>query len=252
MSDIYKLQYNSMTLIFPGWNGAVSYESAPPAKTLTLCASEGGTLTATSITGYPGDTVTLSTAYNTYWRFSGYKVQGDGTLSNNTYTFGEDDAQSVSAYYKKNAFTATGTFALASTVTASGGSTGSTKTVTANGVLKAFTGSKPSNWPATNATWNVSNASSYHATASFSYTVTGSVSSTCTATMYMNGAQQSNNAYTAKASTKITAGTTASNKTQQGTMKASFTLHGYNHGAYYTHTTATLYTQGFTATGYAP
>ena len=29
MSDTYKLQYDGMTLAYPGWNGYVSYEAAP-------------------------------------------------------------------------------------------------------------------------------------------------------------------------------------------------------------------------------
>lgn len=242
------LSMNGKPIQINGWFFNRDYWKKP--LTLTLETDGHGTLTANTVTGYAGDTVELTTAYNTYYRFSGYDVTG-GTIDGNTFTFSDTDATAYAAF-KVNAFTATGTFGLANTVTASGGRTGSTNTVTANGVLKAFTGDKPSNWPATNATWNVSNASAYNATARFSYTVTGGVSSTCTATMYMNGVQQSNNTFTAAARTKITAGTTASNKTQQGTMKASFTLHGYNHGAYYTHTTATLYTQGFTATGYAP
>ena len=69
MADTYKLQYDGMTLTYPGWNGCVSYE-AQSFKTLTLLNSEGGTLTANTLTGYPGDTINLTTAYNTYWRFS--------------------------------------------------------------------------------------------------------------------------------------------------------------------------------------
>lgn len=77
MPDTYKLQYDGMTLTYPGWGGYVSYESQS-FKTLTLLNSEGGTLTANTLTGYPGDTVNLSTAYNTYCRFSGYQWTGDG------------------------------------------------------------------------------------------------------------------------------------------------------------------------------
>lgn len=106
MSDIYKLQYDGMTLAYPGWGGYVSYESQS-FKTLTLLNSEGGTLTANTLTGYPGDTVNLSTAYNTYWRFSGYQWTGDGSLVGNDYTFGTEDA-TICACYKPNAFTASG------------------------------------------------------------------------------------------------------------------------------------------------
>ena len=118
MSDIYKLQYNGMTLAYPGWNGYVSYESVPAYKTLTLCAAEGGTLTADTITGMPGDTVNLSPIYNTYWRFSGYAKAGDGSISDNTYTFGNDDEQIVSAYYKKNDFFVSGRFTHVTAATA--------------------------------------------------------------------------------------------------------------------------------------
>lgn len=68
MSDIYKLQYNGMTLAYPGLNGYVSFESAPSFKTLTLCASNGGTLTADTITGMPGDTIELAPTYDNYDR----------------------------------------------------------------------------------------------------------------------------------------------------------------------------------------
>lgn len=106
MAETYKLQYDGMTLTYPGWNGCVGYEAAPAFKTLTLYHSEGGTLTANELTGYPGDTINLSTAYNTYWRFSGYQWTGDGTLANNAYTFGTEDA-TICACYKPNAFTGT-------------------------------------------------------------------------------------------------------------------------------------------------
>jgi len=162
MSDVYKLQYNGMTLSYPGWNGAVSYESAPAFKTLTLCAAEGGTLTADSITGMPGDTVQLSTAYNTYWRFSGYAKAGDGTLSNNTYTFGEDDEQIVSAYFKKNTFTATGGWEKGSNVSASVSKDRTTAYVPAKYATHgAHTGDIPASWYSASNRWNPSNASAY-------------------------------------------------------------------------------------------
>lgn len=166
MSEIYKLQYNGMTLAYPGWNGYVSYEAAPAYKTLTLCAGEGGTLTADNITGMPGDTVTLSPIYDTYWRFSGYAKAGDGTLSNNTYTFGEDNEQIVSAYFKKNSFTATGDFDKGSNVIAAiTGNTGVTQYVASYAKHKAHTGDVPSEWYSNSNTWNPVNASSYSITA---------------------------------------------------------------------------------------
>lgn len=168
MSDIYKLQYSGMTLAYPGCNGYMSFESAPAYKTLTLCAAEGGTLTADSITGMPGDTVQLSTAYNTYWRFSGYAKAGDGTLSNNTYTFGEDDEQIVSAYFKKNAFTATGGWEKGSNVTASKPKGSQTYVYTANVPAKyavhgAHTGDVPAAWYNSSNRWKVTTTPSAYA-----------------------------------------------------------------------------------------
>ena len=162
MSDAYKLQYNGMTLAYPGWAGYVSYASAPSFKTLTLCASEGGTLTADTITGYPGDTVQLSTAYNTYWRFSGYDKVGDGVISNNTYTFGEDNEQTVCAYYKKNAFTATGGFEKGSDVTCTANNnTKSTNVAAKYATHGAHTGDVPASWYSTSNRWKPNNASAY-------------------------------------------------------------------------------------------
>ena len=156
VSDIY---YGA-TKITDAYLGSTHvYQSLKPI-TLTLCASEGGTLTATSITGLPGDTVTLSTAYNTYWRFSGYAKAGDGSISNNTYTFGEDDEQIVSAYYKKNAFTAIGKFNWTDWSLAKV-NWGQVSAKSFNAILTGFTGSKPANWPNNNANWNVTNASAY-------------------------------------------------------------------------------------------
>lgn len=36
MSDIYKLQYNGMTLAYPGWNGYVGYDDGPSYTYTTL------------------------------------------------------------------------------------------------------------------------------------------------------------------------------------------------------------------------
>ena len=75
MADIYKLQYNGMTLAYPGWNGYVSWENAEVAKTLTLNALNGwisasiadasterivtASLDTVMVTATPGSVVTL-------------------------------------------------------------------------------------------------------------------------------------------------------------------------------------------------
>ena len=164
MSDSYKLQYDGMTLTYPGWNGYVSY-AAPSFKTLTLYHSEGGTLTANTLTGYPGDTISLSTAYDTYWRFSGYQLTGDGSLVGNDYTFGSEDA-SICACYKVNAFTATGGFEKGSNVncTAAGSTSNAVNVAEKYAVRNASTGDIPASWYSTSNRWNPSNASSYKIT----------------------------------------------------------------------------------------
>ena len=192
MSDIYKLQYGGMTLAYPGWNGYVCYEAAPAYKTLTLCASNGGTLTADTITGMPGDTIELAPTYDTYWRLSGYAKAGDGTLSNNTYTFGEDDEQIVSAYFKPNAFTATGTFNFGTlTLNYTNGGVKTASNV-GNAIVNGFTGGRPSNWPANGAAWNVTNASSYSVktNTNWSYKNHGNGAVACTGAIRIAGSNK--------------------------------------------------------------
>ena len=152
MSDVYKIQYNGMTLAYPGWNGYVGYENVPAFKTLTLCASEGGTVTASVLTGLPGDTVTLTPTYNTYYRFNNYSVTG-GTIAGNTFTFGDENA-TAQANFKVNYFTATGGFEKGSNVTAQGlaGVYEGDATVPAKyAIYGSHTGDIPSTW------WNTSN-----------------------------------------------------------------------------------------------
>lgn len=81
-----------------------------PIYTLTLQTDGHGTLNANTLTGYAGDKVNLTTAYNTYYRFSGYGVTG-GSVAGNVFTFGSTDA-TVKANFKSNTFTASGTFDL--------------------------------------------------------------------------------------------------------------------------------------------
>lgn len=183
MSDVYKIQYNGMTLAYPGWNGAVSYEAATAFKTLTLCASNGGTLTAETITGLPGDTITLSPTYDTYWRFSGYDVYGDGAITDNTYTFGNDDEQIVSAYFKPNAFTATGNFEKGSNVSVTGTSTTrwNTQSIGAKYALhQNHTGDIPSSWYNTSNRWKVNDASAYSITFNIKLTYTANYAAAIT------------------------------------------------------------------------
>lgn len=166
MSDVFKIQYNGMTLAYPGWNGYIAYNDIPSYRTLTLQTDGHGTLTATTLTGLPGDTVTLTPTYNTYYRFNNYSVTG-GTIAGNTFTFGNEDA-TAQANFKVNYFTATGGFEKGSNVTATRGSSNNTDTTT-NIAAKyathgAHTGAIPTSWYSTSNRWKPNNASAYKIT----------------------------------------------------------------------------------------
>lgn len=137
-----------------GWFFNRDYWKKP--LTLTLETDGHGTLTADTVTGYAGDTVELTTAYNTYYRFSGYDVTG-GTIDGNTFTFGDENA-TVYATFKPNAFTATGNFEKGSNVTA--GKNGAN--VPAKYALHvAHTGDVPTAWYSTSNRWKPNGASAY-------------------------------------------------------------------------------------------
>lgn len=122
-----------------------------------------GTLTGDPVY-VPGSTgVALQTAYNTYYRFSGYEVTG-GTIENNVLVAtGPCTARAV---YKVNAFTAKGNFDKGSNVTAAvTGNSGVTKYVSQYAKHTAHTGDIPADWYSNSNTWNPTNASSYSITA---------------------------------------------------------------------------------------
>ena len=149
------------------YNGNIVWgNNSQQAKTLTLYHSEGGSLTADTLTGYPGDSVNLTTAYNTYWRFSGYDVTGDGTLNGNTYTFGNDDA-TICACYKVNAFTASGGWEKGSNVdcVASRKTPNPTESLIRYATTAYRTSNVPSDWYSTSNRWKVtSTVSAYSIT----------------------------------------------------------------------------------------
>lgn len=161
MSDVYKIQYMNNTLTYPGWNGYVGYEDAPKFKTLTLYASNGGTVTASVLTGMPGDTAQITTAYNTYYRFSGYNTAGGGSLNGNVYTFGDTDAD-ISALYKVNYFTASGGWEKGSNVTVTAGNAANIALKYATASYK--TSNVPTAWYATSNRWKPNGASAYSIT----------------------------------------------------------------------------------------
>ena len=79
-----------------------------PKYTLTLETDGHGTLSASSLTGREGDTVTLTAIHDDYYRAGNISVTG-GTLNGNTFTFGNQDA-TARATFVTNSFTVSGEF----------------------------------------------------------------------------------------------------------------------------------------------
>lgn len=132
---------------------AKAYFNVPIVRTLTLQTDGHGTLTADKVTGYVGQTVTLTPTYNTYYRFKNYQNTG-GSINGNTFTFSDADA-TVKANFSANVFTASGNF-----------TTGRGWSPAASGyaITSYRTNNVPASWYATSNRWNPSNASGYNIT----------------------------------------------------------------------------------------
>lgn len=95
MSDIYKLQYNGMTLAYPGWNGYVGYNKN--SVNITYTTDGNGTLTGNSNTAMPGDIITLTATPNTNYDLSGYSITG-ATLTGNQFAAENTDVTAYAAF----------------------------------------------------------------------------------------------------------------------------------------------------------
>ena len=148
------------------WNGEVVWGSSP-YHTLTLLTDGNGTLTAETLTGYPGDTVALTPTYNTYYRFDNYSNTG-GSIDGNVFTFGDSDA-TVQANFKVNAFTASGGWQKGTSVNIINFPLASKKANVGNfyATGTSHTGEIPNNWYDSNNVWNPSNASAYNVSINF-------------------------------------------------------------------------------------
>lgn len=100
MADTYKLQYDGMTLTYPGWGGYVSYEELAKIYNLQLIQSTGGTIASNTTSGYNGDIVTLSNTPNTYYNFNGYSITG-ATLTGNDFAFDNSDVSAKANFTLK-------------------------------------------------------------------------------------------------------------------------------------------------------
>lgn len=164
MSDIYKLQYNGMTLAYPGWNGFLQYEK-PAGYPITYIVETGGSLTGDQIY-IPGSTgITLQTAYDTYYRFSGYEVTG-GTIENNVLI--PTGPCTAKAVFNLNYFTATGGWEKGSNVDAVARGNyyeGDASIPDKYAIHGGHTGDIPASWYSNSNRWNVnSEVSSYSIT----------------------------------------------------------------------------------------
>lgn len=215
---------------------------------LTLQTDGHGKLVASKVTGHKGDTVTLTPTYSSYYRFNNYSQTG-GSISNNTFTFGSQNA-TAKANFKVNSFTATGTF---NDLTVSRDNSSTAKvTGASNAILKAFTGSKPDNWPATNDAWNVSNAQSYGIKANTQWTLykNGFILLSGWAAVQCNGSNIASWAsanVAKKGSTAINCN--MSNNSTQGLCRVTAAVQPYTRGY---DSSIKLGTNGWTATGNAP
>lgn len=141
----------------------IFYPEAP--RSITLTTDGHGKLVATKTTGYPGDTVTLTPTYSSYYRFNNYGLTGAGSINGNTYTFGDGNA-TIKANFKDNTFTARGLWEKGSTVRAYRDY--ASKITVAVPIhyayMTASTGTIPTAWTGSNnKRWNPSNAKSYSA-----------------------------------------------------------------------------------------
>lgn len=134
---------------------------------ITYIVETGGTFTGDQIY-IPGSTgITLQTAYDTYYRFSGYEVTG-GTIENNVLI--PTGPCTAKAVYKVNYFTATGNFNFATGTCGPGSYSWSRN---CDGIIRARTGSLPSDWGSNGSNFTPSNASSYNINWNVSLTFTG-------------------------------------------------------------------------------
>lgn len=136
------------------------YTALPVVRNLTLQTDGHGTINATKITGYAGDTVTLTNSYDTYYRFSGYTQTG-GSLNGSIFTFSNSDA-TAKAWFKANTFKVSGDFVLPT-----GSYTGVANFIKNTGpwyakAPTAVTGNIPTAWTANNR-WQPTNTNSYSA-----------------------------------------------------------------------------------------
>ena len=163
MSDIYKLQYDGMTLAYPGWNGYMCYEKQA-GYPITYLSDEHVSITGDSIYIPGSEGITLQSSYDTYYRISGYDITNGSIVDGKLVPTGPC---TIKAVQKVNAFTATGGWEKGSNVSAHAGKNSQqTKNIPAKyAIYGSHTGDIPTAWYNTSNRWKInSTVSGYQIT----------------------------------------------------------------------------------------
>lgn len=129
---------------------------------ITYIVETGGSLTGDTNIFIPGGTgVTLTTSYDTYYRFSGYEVTG-GTIENNVLI--PTGPCTAKAVYKVNEFTASGAWEKGSNVEAKWNYNRTLNVPAKYATASYKTNNVPASWYATSNRWNPNGASAYQIT----------------------------------------------------------------------------------------
>lgn len=236
------------------YNDHALIRNVPLTVTITYVTDGHGTLTGDASSVYPNTPVNLTTAYSSYYRFSGYEVTG-GTIENDVLIpTGPCTARAV---FKPNAFTATGGWEKGSDVTARR----SAATIpTKYALYAAHTGDIPASWYSTSNRWKPSNVSAYKIRLmpkmSFKGNGNNYGGSTATFTTLIGSTQNQNQTIEIKNSTSLTVRTYSKDFTAS-TQNVNYGISGWmsNESNYFADRMtyiATATTGTWSATGYAP
>ena len=131
---------------------------------ITYETTEGGTCTGDTQIFIPGsEGITLQTAYDTYYRFSGYDITGGSIVDGKLVPTGPCTAKAV---YKVNAFTASGGWEKGSDVNCNSNYYASNANVPQKYATAAYkTNNVPSEWYEISNRWKPNGASAYSMTA---------------------------------------------------------------------------------------
>lgn len=211
----------------------------------------------------PGQGITLTTSYDTYYRTNGYDITGGYIENGMLYATAACTARLKS---KVNAFTATGGWDKGSNVSVVGNRNLASNTIgTRYAIRNAHTGTIPASWYSTSNRWNPSNASAYKITLNAKVGITGHYEgrgfARGTYMVYINGA--ATNSQTINCTWNNYNGTANYNKTITSDKQSTYYISGNiqasgrAYGSWSDYNTTATYvannTNGtWTATGYAP